>query len=225
MFDEKACRAIPDIPPDCRLLAANYIIVGSLGKASDRFILNTRLIVVETGETLRTASDRYSSMGDLIEGSEAVVTQLMASAVAAGGGDTSPAAQPQDRRIVRLGGTITMDGADYKRGLLGGYPELLTAVLGAPGVPNIVLTEATKLVSNVRLGRGFMFASSGVYLGTYVVGLAVGMADTDSGRSILLGNAMLGSKVLVPLAIIGAILQYQPPRRLIAANNDAVGPR
>jgi hypothetical protein len=60
-----------------KLLSANLIIVGSLGKVGDRFILNTRLIAVETGEALRTASEKYSSMGDLIDGCEQVVEQLL----------------------------------------------------------------------------------------------------------------------------------------------------
>jgi TolB-like protein len=60
-----------------RLLSAKFIIVGSVGDVSDVFLLNTKLIDVETGETLRTVSEKYDSMKKLIDNSETILNQLL----------------------------------------------------------------------------------------------------------------------------------------------------
>lgn len=67
---------------DCQLevgkmLAANLIVVGSLGRVGDRYILNLKLIDVETGATLNTASNRFDDINSLIDSSDSVVRQLI----------------------------------------------------------------------------------------------------------------------------------------------------
>lgn len=59
------------------LLSANQIIVGSLGKVSDRFILNIKLIDVKTGEATRTASEKYKSMNALIDDSKRLILNFI----------------------------------------------------------------------------------------------------------------------------------------------------
>jgi hypothetical protein len=59
-----------------KLLAANLIIVGSIGQVGNRYILNMKLINVETGVTLRTASEKYADIDLLIDNSRAVVLKL-----------------------------------------------------------------------------------------------------------------------------------------------------
>lgn len=51
-----------------KLLAADKIIVGSLGKIGNKFIMNTKLIEVSTGETISTGHDIFDSMDTLVEG-------------------------------------------------------------------------------------------------------------------------------------------------------------
>jgi TolB-like protein len=60
-----------------RILAANNIVVGSLGKFGDRFILNIKLIEVETGRTDNAASKTYTSLNDLLDDSQALTLQLL----------------------------------------------------------------------------------------------------------------------------------------------------
>jgi hypothetical protein len=60
-----------------RLLSANQIVIGSLGKVGNRYILNIRLILVETGETLRSVSEKYSNIDSLVDESEKLVSQLL----------------------------------------------------------------------------------------------------------------------------------------------------
>ena len=55
-----------------KLLQAEQIIVGSLGKVGSLFILNMKLIEVETGETVHTGSKEYDSMDELIKDSRAM---------------------------------------------------------------------------------------------------------------------------------------------------------
>ncbi|MBN1699774.1 MAG: right-handed parallel beta-helix repeat-containing protein [Spirochaetales bacterium] len=52
-----------------RMLSASYIIVGSFGTVGDRFMITIKLIDVETGETLGTASQVYIDVNSLIEDS------------------------------------------------------------------------------------------------------------------------------------------------------------
>ena len=56
-----------------RLLAANQIVVGSIGKVSNRYFLNMKLVEVETARTVNTASKMYKSMDDLLDDSPNVV--------------------------------------------------------------------------------------------------------------------------------------------------------
>ena len=56
-----------------RLLSAKFIIVGSLGTVGSRYLLNMKMIDIETSETIASASERYTSMDDLIDDSDRVV--------------------------------------------------------------------------------------------------------------------------------------------------------
>lgn len=60
-----------------KLLSAKFIIVGSVGDVSDVFLINVKLIDVETGEALRTVSEKYSSMKSLIDDSESLLNRLL----------------------------------------------------------------------------------------------------------------------------------------------------
>ena len=41
---------------------ARYIFIGSLGKIGTRYILNINLVEVETGEALKSVSDKYNNL-------------------------------------------------------------------------------------------------------------------------------------------------------------------
>jgi hypothetical protein len=50
-----------------KFLSANYMLDGSIGVIGDRFLLNLKLVDVNTAETLKTASQRYPNINDLID--------------------------------------------------------------------------------------------------------------------------------------------------------------
>ena len=56
-----------------RLLAARYIFIGSLGKLGSRYILNMSLVDVETGESVKSFSDKYLDMDCLVDGTGIIV--------------------------------------------------------------------------------------------------------------------------------------------------------
>ena len=60
-----------------RLLAANQIIVGSLGRIGGQYILNIKLLDVQTGEALSSASEVYASIDDLVNDSKRLTYHLL----------------------------------------------------------------------------------------------------------------------------------------------------
>ena len=59
-----------------RLLAADQIIVGSIGKVGTRFMLDVKLIEVTTGITISTKYDVFASVDDLVDGIKPIVQEL-----------------------------------------------------------------------------------------------------------------------------------------------------
>jgi len=57
-----------------KLLAARYIFIGSLGKLGSRYILNMSLVEVETGETIKSVSDKFSSLDSLVDATGRIIT-------------------------------------------------------------------------------------------------------------------------------------------------------
>ena len=64
-----------------QLLSASEMIVGSLGSIGSRYLLNIKLIDVETGETIEDVSEKYSSIDELVDGSEDVIAQLISASI------------------------------------------------------------------------------------------------------------------------------------------------
>ncbi len=60
-----------------RMLSADRIIVGSIGKAGSRYLLNAKLIEVETAEAVRTSYQIYHSMDELVNGCEGLIGSLL----------------------------------------------------------------------------------------------------------------------------------------------------
>jgi TolB-like protein len=60
-----------------RMLAASFIVVGSLGGVGEKFMINIKLIDVETGETLSTASQVYKDINSLIEDNKRFVSGFL----------------------------------------------------------------------------------------------------------------------------------------------------
>jgi tetratricopeptide (TPR) repeat protein len=59
-----------------RLLAADRIVVGSLGKVGQRYILNAKMLDVRTGEALSSAHKVFGTLEELVDGTEEVALTL-----------------------------------------------------------------------------------------------------------------------------------------------------
>jgi len=60
-----------------KLLSANLMFVGSIGRIGDRYILNMKLIDVATGEAVGTVSDKYTNLNNLVDDSSRLVLGLL----------------------------------------------------------------------------------------------------------------------------------------------------
>jgi hypothetical protein len=59
-----------------RLLAADKIVVGSLGKVGQRYILNAKMLDVRTGEAVSSAYKVFPTLEELVDGTEEVALTL-----------------------------------------------------------------------------------------------------------------------------------------------------
>jgi tetratricopeptide (TPR) repeat protein len=59
-----------------RMLSADRILVGSLGKVGERYVISAKLLDVRTGEALASSSQVYKSLEELVEGCGAIVGAL-----------------------------------------------------------------------------------------------------------------------------------------------------
>ncbi|MCD6397927.1 MAG: hypothetical protein J7L71_10350 [Spirochaetaceae bacterium] len=60
-----------------KLLAADYMVVGNLGKIGTRYAMSARLIDVETGETVLSVRDIYSNMDSMLDGCSDITNKLV----------------------------------------------------------------------------------------------------------------------------------------------------
>jgi len=63
-----------------KLLAANRIVVGSIGRVGERYLLTIKLIDVQTGEAVKTGSEKYGDLNQLIDDSERLATEFVGAA-------------------------------------------------------------------------------------------------------------------------------------------------
>ncbi len=59
-----------------KMLAADKIVVGSLGKVGGRFILNVKLLKVQSGEAVASSYDVFKSLDELVDGCADVAIEL-----------------------------------------------------------------------------------------------------------------------------------------------------
>lgn len=62
-----------------RLLASDKIVLGSVGKVGAKYLFNAKLVDVETGESLATAFNTYSTMESLVDDLYTIAKNLCAS--------------------------------------------------------------------------------------------------------------------------------------------------
>ncbi|MCX7040854.1 MAG: hypothetical protein NT005_17180 [Spirochaetes bacterium] len=60
-----------------KLLSANRIVIGSVGKLDQIYLLTLKMIEVETGKLLKAVSGKYKSMGEMISDGKDLVRRLL----------------------------------------------------------------------------------------------------------------------------------------------------
>jgi hypothetical protein len=60
-----------------KLLSANRIVIGSIGKLEQTYLLNLKMIEVETGRLLKAVSGKYKDMGEMIGDGKNLVRSLV----------------------------------------------------------------------------------------------------------------------------------------------------
>jgi hypothetical protein len=60
-----------------KLLSANQIVVGSIGKLEQTYLLNLQIVDVETGRLLKAVSGQYESMEEMIANARSLVRSLI----------------------------------------------------------------------------------------------------------------------------------------------------
>jgi hypothetical protein len=66
-----------------KLLSANRIVIGSIGKLEQTYLLNLKMIEVETGKLLKAVSGQYKGMSEMISDGKNLVRSLLGQAVGA----------------------------------------------------------------------------------------------------------------------------------------------
>jgi branched-chain amino acid transport system substrate-binding protein len=126
-----------------KLLSAEQLVIGSLGKVGSRYVVTVKLAVVETGETRASASQTCGTLDEVVEACPGLVEKLTGASFdrPAGGRST---AQPRTTTTVRIGiiaplsGSMAGYGTSARDGTLlcleqlnagGGLPELSGATV------------------------------------------------------------------------------------------------
>ena len=60
-----------------KLLAADYMVVGSLGKLGTRYVINAKLVEIETGETLLSARNAFDNVDGMLDGTSDIAKKLL----------------------------------------------------------------------------------------------------------------------------------------------------
>ncbi len=106
-----------------KMLSADMIVVGSVGRAGSRLILDTKILRTETGETVYTANGKYVETDELIDDLPFIALKLT--------GDTAAGLEPVKKQMTAreitgwsligggavlgmIGGVLMATAADYK---------------------------------------------------------------------------------------------------------------
>lgn len=208
-----------------RLLSASLVVVGSLGKVGDWFILNMKLVEVQTGAAVSTASERYRSMNAMVEGSEQAISVLV--------GGERPAAQAAAPEAgpptIVVSGTPTAriyswSSVEYRRHPVNGYLPLTDALSRVPGLSLEVQLELGTYRRKAGVGRVLVYVG-GLYSVAGVVGLvsvASSVPADDPDKQTLILALSGGTLAGVLVSLWGSAIVGKPPTALVDLYNGAV---
>jgi len=188
-----------------RQLSADRLIVGSLGRIGDRYLMNMKLVDVMSGETLNSSSERYNSINDLIDDSEQLALRLMRIEQVAQGGTTTGDETGGQTTDTTGGSTTTQTGGQQGGGTdpkpeIGRRGSSVEAGVGyAPGFG-----------ANLGFSLGYTYQFSDRFsLGAYGGGiLSGGFFVSVFGGRIVLGNKVDRLAVSLNLSSIPGVGIY-----------------
>ena len=179
-----------------RLLAANQIVVGSVGRVGERYLLTIKLIDVETGEAIKTGSEKYTDLNKLIDDSERLAQEFATAAIPGeeAVAEKAPAAPKVRETPIREKKPAAAEG----EGRRGGSIEAIAGVVKwIPTADNPGSGEGD--VYGIGGGIGYVFQFSNRFsLGGYVglgLGYESGYGFADFVLPMFAGKLIFGNKV------------------------------
>ncbi len=192
-----------------RLLSADLIVVGSIGMVSNEYLLNVKLIGVETGETVNAASGKYRSMKELVEGSREVAQRLVL---------RTPVLI---KHRLFWGEYYVYKGQEFRRKWLSNYVPFLEVLNRGPQASERVKS----MISEHKDRRGKLLAvfiaSLAIESAAFTVAYTRYLLDLDERQErILTGVTGVVSTVAVAVNMISSLFLRDPPTDIVQAFND-----
>lgn len=213
-----------------KLLAANFMFVGSVGRIGDRYILNMKLIDVATGEAVGTASDKYNDLNDLVDDSSRLVMGLLGTPVTAPptAADKPRPAEPEKGEslipdsafIIFYPGQVLkpeyymFNNIQYKQKYFKGYSPLVQDILNkTPAIESNFEGMLQDYLRDVRKYRTWEFTGIGLGVAGYIGFLAA--INSYPSRETLGMISLLGAVGGWALNLIGGIRLNAPPEDIV----------
>jgi len=177
-----------------RLLAANQIVVGSVGRVGERYLLTIKLIDVQTGEAIKTGSEKYTDLNKLIDDSKRLAQEFATAAIP---GEEAVAEEPApapkvSTRPIREKKPAAAEG----EGRRGSAVEAIAGVMKYIPPPEDTGEEK---IYGIGGGIGYVFQFSNRFsLGGYVglgAGYQSGYGFADFVLPMFAGKFIFGNKV------------------------------
>lgn len=193
-----------------RLLQARQIIIGSLGKVGNRFLLNIKLIDVETGETIRTKSEKYSDIDTLIDESKDLVYEFIELDSYASDREEGIAGLSLEvnqsiiiKKTLLRGNFYVFNGIEYKPRYKDGYSPYLAAVGQSTNINSNLLENVSSLASDYAAYYSQIKKLMNWTLGLELGGSAVFVLGGFTQIPIFyLGGAIAVASSLIPTIIL-----------------------
>jgi len=203
-----------------RLLSANQVVAGSVGRFGDRYVLNLRLLEVATGAVVRSSSYRYRPMERILDEADRIVRDLLLPGRGAGAASAAGAPRGAALEVSAGAGFAAGSTRNWYRSPSVTYTHFDDA-LGAPGgatlvdfalrMPGGVATVGFVYQFNRLLSVGLVAGASATFVryvpsdGVFsdrtrwspVVGVKVALGDKQAGVAPFLVVARLSLFVAI----------------------------
>ena len=176
-----------------KLLSASQIIVGSIGKVGERFLLTIKNVDVKTGEALRSSSEKYGSIEELIDDTKRLAYDFVGK-------------ETEEKKIVEKSLQSSKDKSDLTRhtALIGGLFDTSDDLLFAASYYFLLTSRL-----GVTVAAGYGLINKDLYFGaggmlalvqSFAIGVRAGYlrvwdSDTDDFDSGFCVNASLLFKI------------------------------